>query len=222
MYCVHVFTHEWDKNTITPEHLNTLNMERREAIKNTVLFLGYSVSFTALSETFIACNKAVSVDWEPVFLSKAQANTISEITETILPKTSTPGAKDLGVPQFIDKMLKDLLSEEDQKGFIADLDTFEKDCKAANGKAFVDCDQAQREAYLLKLDKAAAKPPSSFWGISTVAKPEPVAFFRSLKGLTLMGYYTSEEVGLNILRYDPVPGEYIACMPLEGQNSWSE
>lgn len=197
-------------------------MERREAIKNTVLFLGYSVSFSALSETFIACNKAAGVDWQPVFLSKDQANTIAEITETILPKTSTPGAKDLGVPQFIDKMLKDLLSKEDQQGFITELNQFDQDCKAAYGKVFVDCTQAQREEYLLKLDKAGAKSPPSFWGISTVANPAPPTFFRRLKGLTLMGYYTSQEVGLNILRYDPVPGDYIACMPLDGKNSWSE
>lgn len=217
-----MFTYNRNQNTLTLEHLNTIKMERREAIKNTVLFLGYSVSFSALSETFIACNKAVSVDWEPVFLSKMQANTVAEITETILPKTSTPGAKELGVPQFVDKMLKDLLPEADQKAFVADLDTFEKDCKTAYGKAFVDCAPDQREEFLLKLDKAAAKFPPSVWGITLVEKPDPVAFFRRLKSLTLMGYYTSQEVAQNILRYDPVPGDFIACMPLDGQRSWSE
>ncbi len=156
-------------------------MERREAIKNTVLFLGYSVSFSALSETFLACNKAAGVDWQPVFLSKTQANTVAEITETILPKTETPGAKDLGVPQFVDKMLKDLLSEEDQKGFVADLDQFEKDCKAAYGKAFVDCDQTQREEYLVKLDKESAKFPPSAWGIALVESPPPVTFFQKIE-----------------------------------------
>lgn len=198
-------------------------MNRREVLKNTTLFLGYSLSAGALSELFIACHKEAQLNWQPVFLTNNQANLIAEITETILPKTETPGAKELGVPQFIDKMLKEMLSEADQKAFVEDLEKFDKTCEEANKKSFIECNQQEREAFLLKADKEAGKLPPSAWGITLVAKPDPVAFFRRVKSLTLLGYYTSEKVGKEILSYDPIPGEFIACMPLsQVGNAWNE
>lgn len=198
-------------------------MNRREVLKNTTLFLGYSLSAGALSELFIACQKEAQLNWKPVFLSNNQANLIAEIAETILPKTETPGAKELGVPQFIDKMLKEMLSETDQKAFLEDLEKFDETCEEANKKSFIECNQQEREAFLLKADKEEGKLPPSAWGITLVAKPDPVAFFRRVKSLTLLGFYTSEKVGKEILSYDPVPGTFIACMPLsEVGNAWNE
>jgi hypothetical protein len=60
------------------------------------------------------------------------------------------------------------------------------------------------------------------WGISLVANPEPVGFFRHVKSLTLFGYFTSQKIYTEVLRYDPVPGAYIGCVPLDGKNSWAE
>ncbi|MBO0930623.1 gluconate 2-dehydrogenase subunit 3 family protein [Fibrella aquatilis] len=196
-------------------------MNRREALKNSALFVGYAVSATALTETFVACSKTAHLSWKPVFLSENQANTIAEITETILPKTTTPGAKELGVPQFVDKMLHDLLSKEDQANFLTGLEALENRCEKETGKAFVDCTPAQREVFLLKIDQEAPPLPPSLWGI-TLKPSGPPAFFRRLKSLTLLGYYTSEQIGKNVLAYDPVPGTYVPCMPLNGQNAWNE
>ncbi|MBO0938978.1 gluconate 2-dehydrogenase subunit 3 family protein [Fibrella sp. HMF5335] len=196
-------------------------MNRRLALKNAALFMGYTVSASALTETFVACSKTAHLTWKPIFLSDSQANTIAEITETILPKTTTPGAKELGVPQFVDKMLHDLLGEKDQADFLTGLAAMEDRCEAENGKSFVECTPAQREAFLLKLDQEAPPLPPSLWGI-TLKPSGPPAFFRRLKSLTLMGYYTSEKVGKTILAYDPVPGTYIPCMPLNGQHAWNE
>ena len=84
-------------------------MNRRIAIKNTALFFGYAVTVGALTDTFIACRnetRNVTLDWKPEFLTANQANTLAEMTETILPRTKTPGAKDIGVPQFIESCHK--------------------------------------------------------------------------------------------------------------------
>lgn len=199
-------------------------MNRRELLKSSGLFVGYAVSSATLTSLFISCQAEakVNLDWNPVFLSKNQANTLAEITETILPKTKTPGAKELAVPQFIDKMLKEVSGKTDQINFVAGLTQIDKDCTNKYGKTFVECTPEDRTAFLLALDEVAGKFPPSVWGI-TLAPPSPVAFFRQLKSLTLFGYYTSEEVGKNILSYDPVPGDFIACMPLkEVGNAWNE
>lgn len=198
-------------------------MTRRDALKTSGLVLGYAVSGTALSALFARCRaEAKKADWKPVFLSPEQAYTIGEITETILPKTDTPGAKDLGVPQFIDLMIKELLSPEDQADFVAGLKKLESDCEDACGKPFADCSVQQREEFLLKLDNEAAKSPPSVWGI-TLAPPSPTPFYRRLKSLTLFGYFSTEKVGTEILSYDPIPGEYIGCLPAsEVGNAWTE
>ncbi|WP_394991394.1 gluconate 2-dehydrogenase subunit 3 family protein, partial [Emticicia sp.] len=143
-------------------------MNRREYIKNTALFLGYAVSVSAVSNLLVSCQNEAKLAWKPVFLSNNQANTIAEMAETILPKTSTPGAKDLGVPQFIDKMLKELLNEADQKEFVKGIESLDQRCEKDYGKVFVACEQRQKEEILTKLDKEAAKFPPSLWGIVLV------------------------------------------------------
>jgi hypothetical protein len=197
-------------------------MNRREALK----MMGYAVSMTAATDLFLSCQSEakVSLDWKPAFLSDRQAHILAEVAETILPKTQTPGAKELGVPQFIDKMLKALLTEGDQKEFVEGLEKLEKDCKAMQGKTFTACTPQERESFLTKIDKEAASAPTtpSVWGI-TLGNPIPPPFFRKLKGMVLFGYFTSEKVGKEVLTYDPVPGDFIGCIPLKDVgNAWTE
>ncbi|MFN8354225.1 MAG: gluconate 2-dehydrogenase subunit 3 family protein [Spirosomataceae bacterium] len=196
-------------------------MNRREYIKQTTLLLGYAVSAGAVSELLASCQKEAQLTWKPVFLTNNQANLMAEIAETICPKTATPGAKELGVPQFIDRMLQELLSEADQKEFVNGLEQVDERSESAFGKPFIECTQAQREELLTKLDQEAAPFPPSLWGIVLVEKSAPITFFRRMKSLTLMGYFTSEKIGKEVLAYNPVPGPFVGCMPLENQKIWS-
>ena len=200
-------------------------MNRRSYIKNTALFLGYAVSASAMTETFLACKNDVQAKlaWQPIFLSNNQANLIAEMTETILPKTATPGAKEIGVPQFIDKMLKDLFTEKDQKKFLAGLNDLEDTCRKSTGKSFLDCSVKEREAFLLQMDKSEGKNLPNVWGTNMVIDKNapPPGFYRNLKGLTIWGYFTSEKVGKDILAYETIPGKFIGSLPYTGQNNWS-
>lgn len=197
-------------------------MNRREYIKNTALALGLGVSGVAFFEIFIACAKDAKLSWKPVFLLPNQAATIAEIAETILPKTKTPGAKELGVPQFIDKMVNDTMDAAGKEQFVNDLEAFDDVCKDKHGKNFVELEPAKREAYLLELEKDNPRSGMNLWGINLEPDAPKPTFYKTVKSLTLFGFYTSESIGKNVLVYDPVPGEYIACMPLNGQNSWNE
>jgi hypothetical protein len=48
-------------------------------------------------------------------------------------------------------------------------------------------------------------------------------FFARMKELTWIGFFTSELIGENYLNYDPVPGVYDGCIPLDdtGGKVWS-
>ncbi len=197
-------------------------MNRRQYIKNTALYLGYAVSASTLSELLISCKKDAKLAWKPVFLDNNQANTIAEMAETICPKTASPGAKEIGVPQFIDKMLKELLTENEQKEFLNGIEDLDNRCNKDYGTPFLECTQPQKEEILTKLDSESPKFPIAMWGISLIPKPEPITFFRKMKSLTLMSYFTSQQIGKNVLAYDPIPGKYEACIPYNGKNAWTE
>ena len=49
-----------------------------------------------------------------------------------------------------------------------------------------------------------------------------VPFFRLMKELTLLGYFTSEQGAQQALVYVPVPGRYDGCIDLKpGQKAWA-
>ena len=189
-------------------------MKRREALKKTLLAMGYAISVPSLISIFDSCNNNSSLTWQPEFFSTDQAKLIGELAETILPKTKTPGAKDLKLDQFIDKMIKQVLSKEDQQGFLIGMEAFELEAKELNGKIFIDSSPEQRDKLLTRLEQETEKQPGSIWGFSLEKNPNPLPFYRRVKELTLLGYYTSMEIGKKVLVYDPVPGQYIADMPL--------
>ena len=49
------------------------------------------------------------------------------------------------------------------------------------------------------------------------------SFFLLLKELTLLGFFASEPGATEVLNYDPVPGGYTGCAPLEevGGKTWA-
>jgi hypothetical protein len=189
-------------------------MNRRQAVKNTVLVLGYTMTVPSLLGILSGCQSDKTKTWEPQFFSSKQGNTISELVETILPRTKTPGAKDLNIDQFIDRILFQVLPKEQKESFLQQMDAFEAEAKKVTGKSFVDASPEDRTKLLSKLEQETEKAPPSIWGINMKKDAGPLPFYRHIKELTLLGYYTSEQIGKKVLKYDPVPGEFIADMPL--------
>ncbi len=189
-------------------------MNRRTAIKNSALLAGVSASGLALTALLQSCQQQSRLDWEPIFFSAKQAETVSAITDMILPKTDTPGALDLNVDIFVDLMCKKHLSPEDQSHVLTGYDDFEKVTKDMYGKRFTALSQEEKSEVLKKVGAESNKFNPAVWG-SPLGKQEPLDFYRRVKQFTLVGYYTSEEVGKNILVYDPIPGEQKGCIPLE-------
>src|SRR3989440_11287600 len=65
------------------------------------------------------CRAAENAAWKPQFLSERQAELVAEVAEIMIPRTATPGAKDVGVPAFIDPMFKEAYPRGDRERYLS-------------------------------------------------------------------------------------------------------
>jgi gluconate 2-dehydrogenase gamma chain len=179
-------------------------ISRREAIRRAALLVGVAISpewltFVGRAQTSVA----------KTYLSATQGAIAAAAVDRILPRTDTPGAADVGVPAFIDRFYGEFMSAVEQKLLVSGLNEIEAAAKAAHGASFPSLTTAQQDAVLRALATAQqGRDPSSF---------------ALLRSATVLGYFTSEQVGKNVLHYDPVPGGYDGCVPIDqvGRRNWT-
>ncbi len=191
-------------------------VDRREALKKVALLMGGAISAPALLGVLNGCEarRENATTWVPKFLSKDQAPVVEAIADIFIPPTDTPGAKEAGVPAFIDLMLKDVYRQEDQARFVSGLTSF-ADVK---GRSFVELDPEEQVAHVKQVHDAAiaARGPSD---------GEKLPFILMAKELTLLGFFTSEVGATKVLQHIGVPGALRECIPLaEAGNgrTWAE
>jgi hypothetical protein len=172
-------------------------MNRREVLRNAALATGGFIALPTWAEAWTPS----SVQNGNTFLSSEQEALLTSIVDTIIPTTDTPGAKDLEVPAFIQKMLADCYEKDIQENFKVGLDTTEKIAKTTYDKAFGDCDAIQRKSILKTMENAIEQPQKGFFALA--------------KSLTILGFTTSEYVQTKHLRYNPIPGHYYGCVPVK-------
>ena len=191
-------------------------MNRRDAIQRTAMVLGYAVSGPALIGVLNGCKASPEAAFKPEFLTMEQALLVEELTEIIIPKTDTPGAKEVGVPMFIDKLLKEVYTSADQERFVKNLMAFNDEAKKSYGRNFIECSVEEKNAFFKTshdevIQKLGNSGPSGWWNVEG---KEGKPFMVEIKELTLLGYFTSEAGATQVLQYNQVPGPYKGCVPL--------
>ncbi len=180
-------------------------MNRRDALKKSALLSAYAFSAGTMTALLSGCNADVKeAGWTPSFVSADQNEILVKLIDTILPKSDTPGASDVGVHKFIDKMMTEFCNEEEKTNFKSGLDKVLAD-KPEDMKGYM--------SLMAKEAKISDKLKSQ-----EVDNYKSKEFFTQLRSLTMFGYYTSEEICTTVLEYDPIPGGFIGCYPLEKTN----
>ena len=188
-------------------------MTRREAIQRTAALLGLSLSpstlTTALAQAATAAASGAPAAG-PQHLTPARHALATAKSETLQPRTDTPGASDVGVPAFIDTCYGRFMTAEERERLTSGLDAFAEACRAAHGRPFTDLAPETRTGFLSDTGRDATGATR--------------AFLRQFRELALLAYYTSEEVSKTVLLYDPVPGRLDADLPLAetGGKAWAE
>lgn len=204
------------------------SIDRREALRRAALLLGGALSAPTVAALLAGCEAPPRAAGSQHTFSTDQERLVATIADHIIPTTETPGARDVGVPAFIDAMLVQYAAD-DRARFLAGLADVDVRAHRACGRRFVDCAPDARHALLAALDEEAyphAVAPVAAPGRSdergqtenatadqrtTRAHPP---FFRVMKELTLLGYYTSEAGATRELRYARIPGRFDGCVPL--------
>ena len=180
-------------------------MRRREILRRAAWLLGGAISAPAALAVLQGC----SAKEEPGaaaaaarFLSAAELALVAEIAEIMIPKTDTSGARDAGVPAFIDLALDGLYPAEDRARYRSGLAEFEKSARDS-GKPFLERDAPARAAFLQQSLTAA---------LAGERKPRP--FILMTRELALLGYFTSKVGITENMEYVSVPTAFHGCVPL--------
>ncbi len=189
-------------------------MTRREAILRVSALLG-GVALVGQGAMLAGCSRQKAPDDAAAFTEHDLAF-LDEVAETILPETGTPGAKAAGVGAFIALMVTDTYTPREQQVFRDGMRTLDDECDEMHGTSFMSATPAQRLTLLEKLDAEQVQY------MKTRAGDAPAHYFRMLKELALLGYFTSE-IGCNqAMRYVETPGRYEPCVPYTpGERAWA-
>jgi len=204
-------------------------MDRRDAIARVALIMGGAVIG---AEFFLSGCKPTASQVNDLFDS-GQVAFLNEVADTILPTTGSPGAKAANVGQFMAVMVRDCYEPKDQKIFLEGLGKLDDASRKKFNAKFLDLTAAQRTDMLVALDKeqkdyyAKAYEKMS----AEIAKHKgdddyvpniPNHYYRMIKELTLLGYFTSEVGATKALRYMETPGRYDGCIPYKkGDKAWA-
>ena len=225
----------------TPEMIT-----RREAVARVAALLG-GVALIGGSALITGCRTDKDqIPFTP--FTPSDIAYLDEIADTILPTTSTPGAKAAKTGELMARLVTDSYSLEDQRIFRAGMVKLDNASKDKNdGKTFMQATPQQRLELLKTLDKEQfdfsekqrldelkkskeflAKaveensPNTSSQQATAITDEPPNRYFRMMKELSLLGYFTSEIGCTQAQVYEEAPGRYDPCLPYTpGQKAWA-
>ncbi len=197
-------------------------MDRRTALKNLTLSIGYAVATPTIMSVLSSCSDA-SETWTPQFFSEVQKHMVTHIVDIILPTDDLPGALDVNIPQFIDKMYHDIEVDSKKELFTSGSNYFADSFKKTFQKDILKGTKEDFEVLVsnyFDISDDVSKHIMKDQNIKNVAKKDIESysiykFLLSVRYYIIFGYCTSEKVGENILAYDPVPGVYNGCISVE-------
>jgi hypothetical protein len=199
-------------------------MNRREAIQKAALVLGSAFSLPTLMamDHWQAGQRVQAAGFT---VSDQQKKIIAEVAEMIIPKTATPGAKDTGVPAFIVMMVQDCYKAPEHTSFLEGV-------KALDKKGFLALDPVKRLEVITQVERDSVEEMKAYQVQQTkmgdnedreqmAAQAKGLPFWRLMKELTMLGYFTSEDGIKSSFEYVPIPGKLEMIQMKPNQKSFA-
>lgn len=236
----------------TPQAEQLLPINRREAIRRVSVLLGGAAFVGGNNLLAAVEHAHSALEPAPGKFTAQDVAYLDEIAETILPATKTPGAKAAKTGAFMALMVTDCYSPLEQQVFLDGMRKVDQAARQAHAVSFVAATPAQRLAVLTVLDgeqkrvmdareaadrqrkglspivrgdateAKAEDVPGTPVAAAPPAGPQPAHYFRMMKELALLGFFTSKIGCTQALRYVEAPGRFDACLPYApGEPAWA-
>jgi len=201
-----------------PTHSNEIELEnktddqdnRRLFMKKMVALFGATTATAVMSGCSQFSMQRPNPPKNGQLLSEHESTVLYSLCETILPKTDTPSAVEVGCHEFVPHQLQHCHSEKQQNDCIHIINTVDIQADKAFSKSFVLLQPSQQQQLLVDFESSS---------VSTLNEKKQFSF---LKALIVFGYFTSELGATKALNYQPVPGGFIGSIPINSATkSWS-
>lgn len=193
-------------------------LKRREFIQQLTLLMGGTLSASGLlaMDGLDSMVAGATGDGSPF---NNDLPLFTRIADIIIPRTETPGAADVGVGEFILDIVNQVLDDEEQAQFTKNLSLFKSQVKHVSSMHFMQLDSLAQVEWLTALNQDMLQKRED----DTPFVDNGVAFFRGIKELTLLGFFTSEPGATKVLKYLAIPDVYRGSVPLsEIGGAWAE
>lgn len=138
----------------------------------------------------------------PRSLRAATRATVAAIADAIIPRSDTPGALDIGAPDFIDLLLAEWVGDADREAFEVGIAELDARVQQLHGKAWPALDAEAATAEIAWAEARADQPTA---GQRTL---------RRIKSWTVHAWLTSETIQKQVIKHNITPGKYEGCVPL--------
>jgi hypothetical protein len=150
------------------------------------LLTGHAMFPSVLSSFLSGCANHNMSGYQPLFFSKEEYQSITEIIDIIIPATKTKSASQVNTQVFLDQVFMQCFTKEEQTGL--------KDGVKKLVEGFTKA--KDRQQYIAGVDKKAFENDKS------------VAWFKTLKQYTMIGFFTSQEGETKAGNYVKIPDDY--------------
>lgn len=194
--------------------MNMMNLDRRDMFKSLLALSAVgAVSACGGAQETTTTDAASETPAEASaggFFNASEMAFIAAVSDTIIPTTDTPGAVAAGVPETIQALATDWGNDEFRTYWRNGLTNLGGTLTEQAGGEFGSLDPEQKLAAL------------SAYDASVFDGQIDDGFYRALKATIVQAYYMSEPGATEELAYEPVPGEWIGCVPLsEFPKTWA-
>lgn len=168
-------------------------MNRRDVIKSLGLVSGH-VLFPSVLASFLSSwtNKDMS-SYNPVFFSNEEYKLVTELIDIIIPATKTASASQVNTQVFLDQVFSQCMDNDQQQLIHDGLLQLSKSFSEATDKT----------QFVIDVDQRA------------FTKIKNLAWFKTLKRFTMIGFFTSKEGTTKASNYVKVPDAYKGEIPMD-------
>lgn len=170
-------------------------MNRRELIQSMAVLTGHALFPSVLSSFLTGCAHKDMSGYLPSFFTAEEYRVITEIIDIIIPATTTRSASEVNTQVFLDQVFGQCLAKEEQSTMKEGLKSLVRDFHNARDK----------QQYIATVDRKAFE------------NDESLAYFKTIKRYTMIGFFTSQEGETKASNYVKIPDEYRGEISLDEQ-----